>query len=584
MYAAPGASPGDRVHPLVLRAAADEPVEFIVFLEEQADSRSAARAAGPLDRAANVARTLREVARRTQAPLIAVLEEREAEYRSFWIANMIWVRSTRATAEFLAARADVRRIDANPRVKGVAPDLPHAQPKAGGAIEHGIAHVGADAVWNLGYSGQGVIVGGQDTGYSWDHPAIVRQYRGWDGLAADHAYNWHDAIHASLGPCPGDSPAPCDDHSHGTHTMGTMVGDDGGSNRIGMAPGARWIGCRNMDQGSGTPATYSECFEWFLAPTDADGLNPDPSRAPHVINNSWACPSFEGCSVDTLRTVVENARAAGIVVVVSAGNSGDGCSTIDDPPAVYDASFTVGATDNADVSAGFSSRGPVLADGSGRLKPDISAPGVGVRSAVLDGQYAAYSGTSMAGPHVAGLVALLLSARPDLKGRVDEIEELIVRSAVSLQTTDACGGDEGTTVPNHTYGHGRIDALALLTGDPDGDRVDNLADCAPLSPDAWSIPGTATDLRLSAGADTLLQWSAPLNPGGAAPAYEVLRSGRADSFAEATCLEPSPAGTSASDPSTPTALFAYLVRATNACGSALGPASNGVPRSAPACP
>ena len=123
----------------------------------------------------------------------------------------------------------------------------------------------------MGYRGQGVVVAGQDTGYEWTHAAIRDQYRGWNGTTADHDYNWHDSIHSGGGSCGSDSPFPCDDHYHGTHTMGTMVGDDGGSNQVGLAPEAKWIGCRNMNVGSGTPATYSECFEWFVAPTDVAG-------------------------------------------------------------------------------------------------------------------------------------------------------------------------------------------------------------------------------------------------------------------------------------------------------------------------
>ncbi len=172
-------------------------------------------------------------------------------------------------------------------------------------------------------NGQGIVIGGQDTGYEWQHPALMNQYRGWDGAVADHTYNWHDAIHENnpnTSPgnvCGFDSPQPCDDHGHGTHTMGTMIGDDGGANQIGMAPGAQWIACRNMEQGWGTPATYTECYEWFIAPYPAGGdpmRDGDPAKAPHVINNSWSCPVSEGCTdPDILRTVVENVRAAGII-------------------------------------------------------------------------------------------------------------------------------------------------------------------------------------------------------------------------------------------------------------------------------
>jgi uncharacterized repeat protein (TIGR01451 family) len=246
--------------------------------------------------------------------------------------------------------------------------------------------------------------------------------------------------------------------------MGTMVGNDGGSNQIGVAPGAKWIGCRNMDEGVGTPQTYSECFQWFIAPTDLEDDNPDPSKAPHVINNSWGCPPSEGCTdPNILRTIVQNTRAAGIEVVVSAGNSGSSCSTVEDPPAIYDASFSVGATDSNDNIAGFSSRGPVTIDGSGRLKPDISAPGVNVRSSVPGGGYASFGGTSMAGPHVAGVTALLLSAYPHLIGDPDSIEAILTSTAVPRTTAETCGDVPGSEVPNNTYGWGRADAFSAIT-------------------------------------------------------------------------------------------------------------------------
>lgn len=241
--------------------------------------------------------------------------------------------------------------------------------------------------------------------------------------------------------------------------MGTMVGQ-AGATILGMAPGARWIGCRNMNVGFGSPATYAECMEFFLAPTDSSGQDPDPAQAPDVVNNSWGCPPSEGCTdVEVLRMPVENLRAAGVVFVSSAGNSGSSYSTVSTPSAIYDASLSVGATTLSDDIVGFSSRGPVTVDGSGRLKPDVSAPGSSICSTEPGDDYGFSSGTSMAAPHVAGLVALLVSAQPCLRGEVDLIEQLIFDFALPRTSTQTCGGISGDDVPNNTYGWGAIRAL-----------------------------------------------------------------------------------------------------------------------------
>ena len=302
----------------------------------------------------------------------------------------------------------------------------------------------------------------------WDHQSLRNQYRGWDGTSASHDHNWHDAIHELIGtgsnPCGLDSPVPCDDNNHGTHTVGTIVGDDGGSNQIGVAPGARWIACRNMEAGDGRPSTYTECFQWFLAPTDGAGNNPSPALAPDVINNSWGCPPAELCDPPTiLQTVVEQVRAAGIVVVASAGNSGSGCGSITAPPAMYDAAFAVGSSTSANVMSGFSSRGPVPG-GTGSIKPDVTAPGSSVRSATRTStsSYSSFSGTSMAGPHVAGAVALLIATDPNLRGDVDRIEQILRSTAVPLTLSQTCGGIAPDIYPNHVAGHGRIDAWAAF--------------------------------------------------------------------------------------------------------------------------
>jgi serine protease AprX len=456
----------------VYHLAMEGDTEFILFLSEQTDLKNAKDVQGKHAKGEYVFQHLTATAKRTQRPIIAALDNLGAEYRPFWIANMIWVRGDLNTLISMARRGDVKHVFANPKVYTEKPARqPLAvSPQSTANIEWNIAKVHAPEVWAAGYRGQGITIGGQDTGYDWQHPALKNQYRGWDGAVADHNYNWHDAIHESSGnPCGNDSPEPCDDHlsGHGTHTMGIMVGDDPShTNQIGMAPGAEWIGCRNMDQGLGTPATYAECYQWFLAPTDLNDQNPDPTKAPDVINNSWSCPTSEGCiDPQVLLFVVDAVRAAGILTVHSAGNKGASCSTINTPAAIYDASFTVGNTTSSDQIATSSSRGPVTIDGSGRIKPDISAPGTAIRSSIPGGLYATLSGTSMAGPHVAGLAALLFSAQPDLIGKVDHIERLITSTALPVSTpVTTCGGIPGTVYPNNFSGWGRIDSLAAIDG------------------------------------------------------------------------------------------------------------------------
>lgn len=468
--AACGPAAAARVHPEVAAAASrGDAVDVLLVLPDQA-APSALPGADYKARRRALVDALRQHADTQQRSLRTWLGARGIAHRPYWIANLVHARLSADDLALLAARNDIARIEPNP---AIAAKLP--QPQAGAlpgvvdvaAITWGVNKINAPQVWAEGHTGAGVVIAGADTGYHWSHPALKPQYRGWNGSSADHNYHWHDAVHSANFACPANSPQPCDDNGHGTHTAGTFAGDDHGSQQIGVAPGAKWIGCRNMNAGFGTPATYIECMQWMLAPTDLLGKNPDPDLAPDIVSNSWTCPASEGCTVgNELAGAVTQLTRAGILFVAAASNAGPGCGSITDPPAIHAATFTIGATDSGDTLADFSARGPAPRSpllGSRQVKPDVSAPGVDVVSAWPPSTYASLNGTSMATPHVAGAAALLLSAVPALKGHPNVVASLLRDTATTDVTNpvkQACGGTRRSDWPNNMVGHGRIDVYA----------------------------------------------------------------------------------------------------------------------------
>ena len=486
--AAAGAAKIDQALQAELDAAAST-TSFLVILDDQVDASAIGQGAGAgpdaaLARRRAIYAALAAQARASQAPLRAWLDAQDVDYTAHYLVNMVEVRGDGAVAAALAQRPEVARLVRNPAVNGLQIDT-HPQwqtlltlPMRAGAatLPYGLIDTNADDVWALGFRGQGIVVAGQDTGVVWDHPALQPAYRGWDSTAmtATHAYNWFDAWGrdpALDSECPLDPQLPCDDDlfaNHGTHTLGTVVGDATvmSDTVIGMAPDAKWIACRNMRDGFGTPASYTACFEFFLAPYPQGGdpmTDGKPELAPHVINNSWGCPPSEGCDAASLRQVVETMRAAGIYVAASAGNGGPGCGTVNSPIALHDAVTSVGAHGSTGALAGFSSRGPVTIDGSLRPKPDLTAPGMSVRSLGRNANVNAYlSGTSMAAPHVAGAVALLWSAVPTLTNQVELTEQILIKSAVPVSDT-ACFCAGPAQSPNYSFGYGRLDILGAVT-------------------------------------------------------------------------------------------------------------------------
>lgn len=437
----------------------DATADFWVYFRKRADLRPASGIANRAKQGRFVYDQLKETASRSQAGVRALLKDAGVEYHPFWIANTIEVSGDADLVRRLAARPEVEQITAD-RSYRIPKPIPATGAISPDSVEWGIDRIHAPQVWDqFDDRGEGIVVGSIDTGVMYNHPALVGQYRGnLGGGVFDHNYNWWDPSNV----CGSPSLEPCDNVGHGTHTMGTMIGDDGQGNQVGVAPKAQWITAKGCEGDNCSEFALLSSGQFMLAPTDLQGNNPDPAKRPDVINNSW------GGAADTdpwFQPTVDAWVAAGIFPAFSAGNTDGGaaqCGSASNPGNLPEA-YAAGAIDINDNLAGFSNRGP-SAFGDGVIKPDIAAPGVNVRSAWNDGGYNTISGTSMASPHVAGAVALMWSAAPALERDVAATRQVLGQSAIDTPDL-TCGG---TADDNNMYGEGRLDALAAVEQSPRG--------------------------------------------------------------------------------------------------------------------
>ena len=433
--------------------------DFWAVMEDRADLGDAASIADWAERGQYVYDRLTSTASESQADLVADLEARGVEYDTFWARNAVLVRAgDEATLDVVRNDPEVRVVEATRTWEVPEPIEAPEAPVVPNAVEWGIADIQADRVWaELGVRGEGVVVANIDTGVDYTHPALVGRYRGNNGDGTfSHDYNWYDPY--------GDQCAtePCDYDGHGTHTMGTMVGDDGAGNQVGVAPGAQWIGANGCPYGSCPDYDLLTSAEFVMAPFDLAGQNPRPDLRAHIVNNSWG--SGNGPFEDPFfADAVDAWNAAGIFGVFANGNHGPDCDTAGSPADDSDA-YAVGAYDASGTIAYFSSRGPAGEAPDEYVKPDIAAPGDNVRSSLPGGQYGWLSGTSMAAPHVTGAVALMWSASPATFGDIEATRDLLDGTAVDVDDP-TCGG---TADDNATYGEGRLDALAAVDATPRG--------------------------------------------------------------------------------------------------------------------
>jgi subtilisin family serine protease len=426
---------------------------LFVILKEQADLSDVSEIQDIDQRRTTAYQRLTALANKSQADLRNSFNRFGVDYTPYYLVNAMEVRGGTLIRLFLSTRPEVDRVIPSPRLRPAAQN--EIQAVSGGdsppgSLQWNIEMIGADKVWEeFGARGEGIVVGQSDSGADVNHPALKESYR---GNTEGDDYNWFDPWNSK--------PSPYDDGGHGTHTLGTIVGQNG----IGIAPDATWFACANLVRNLANPALYLDCMQFMLAPFPQNG-NPltdgDPTRAADVLNNSWGCPELEGCDPNALLAAANNLRAAGIFVVVSTGNDGPNCSTVDAPLSLYDSVFSVGAIDQFGNMAEFSSRGPVTADGSGRIKPDIVAPGVEILSSLPGGVYGSNSGTSMAGPHVAGAVVLLWSADPTLIGDIDRTEQLLIDTANLYTGNRSLGCFEGAK-PNNAFGYGVLNVYEAV--------------------------------------------------------------------------------------------------------------------------
>lgn len=409
---------------------------------------------------------LQQTATASQADLLNLLTDLNTaghvgHYRPLWIINAVAATADETAIAALATRPEISHIAFDRYQQYIEPyeSYPAGNPTA---LTWGLERINAPQIWDgLGLTGQEVTVAIMDTGVDWQHPALYPNYRGnLGGGNANHAGNWFDATNwANL--------TPRDDYGHGTHVAGTAVGQGG----IGVAPGANWIAVRVFDQYGGTTlSVLHQGFQWLLAPAG------DPALAPDLVNNSW------GGHITLVEFLPDVAllQAAGIVPVFSAGNSGPDPGTIN-APAGYPNTLSVGASDELEKVTWFSSRGPSFL--TPQAKPMLVAPGAAVLSAYPGGDYAYLSGTSMAAPHLSGVIALLLSANPSLTE--SQLTHVLTSTVQPM----------GAFQPNWDSGWGRLDGYAAVAS-----QASNVGwlDSTILG-DGWPLAGVAVTLTTPAG-------------------------------------------------------------------------------------
>ena len=487
-----------RLQLAISKANPDDYIRVLVLLRDQVDvvsmdERFYRESVSNQRRAYELINQLQEKARTTQVSILSYLQEKSQQgnvfqYESYWISNLVMVEAKLKVINELMFRLDVSQMDLDAILELDKPvEVTEIVPEGIESVEAGLKIINANLLWAIGITGQGRLVMGIDTGVQLQHPAL--QYK-WRGNHVPYNQAWFDPG--------GGTTTPNDCDYHGSHTMGTMVGrSTTTADTVGVAINAEWIAAKTICSSPHTSNSIA-AFQWAMNP---DGNPATTDDMPDVISNSWYDPDVTNECSGIYKTTLDAVEAAGIAVVFSAGNNGPGVSTITKPKNINTNLVNVFCVANIngaswlggsnDPIASSSSRGPSLCGGTGSLliKPEVSAPGTSVRSCNSSGGYTLATGTSMAAPHVAGAVALLKQAFPNLTGR--QILEALYNTARDL----------GTVGEDNTYGTGLIDVYAAYQslGTPDLTPPNPILNLSVLNPTSnslslqWTVPFDSSD-------------------------------------------------------------------------------------------
>ncbi|MBN2226390.1 MAG: S8 family peptidase [candidate division Zixibacteria bacterium] len=406
----------------------------------------------------------------------------DASIKEFWVAPALAFEIPLAKIAQLSSLPGVTSIIQDAHLDYIRPVENAAVAKTASAVSSHLEKLNIPAVWRRGITGKGRLVCNFDTGVEGTHPALAHNWRG------NHA-----AFNACfLGPY-ATGTVPSDKSGHGTHTMGVMVGSTP-SDSFGVAPDAEWICAAVVDQGQTLSRTVSDILEAFQWAIDPDGNPNTVSDVPDVILNSWGVPQslFPPCD-QTFSQAIDNVEAAGIVTIFAAGNEGPDSASLRIPADNATSplnTFAVGAIDDVNnVIAGFSSRGPSACDQT-QKKPEVVAPGVSIYSSYKDSSYHLMTGTSMAAPFIAGMVALLRQYNPD--ATVEQVKTAIILSA----------RDMGEAGEDNVYGYGLPDADLALSYMPTPALPSLMVEECIIQGDNILDPGEAANLFVKLSAPT----------------------------------------------------------------------------------